>query len=182
MTERSFGRGEHHGGSDRNATSAITSSTTHGLYTAPPFRRRLLPVAILAAPGRTRLFRRYTIVIVAVVGGALVLSSSIQLLSSYGDSRDAAFRIERAYAATAAERITSFIQKNETLVTGASRALGSATTDQQRKEFLRPVLTLAEITEVAYLDSSGREMLRLPRLELEVGRGIDFSSQPKFIE
>src|SRR5206468_5890588 len=59
---------------------------------------------------------------------------------------------------------------------------GSAATDQQRKEFLRPLLTPAEITEVAYLDSSGRETLRLPRLELEGGRGIDFSSQPKFIE
>jgi signal transduction histidine kinase len=139
-------------------------------------------VATLAAPGRTRLFRRYTIVIVAVVGGALVLSSLIQLLSSYGDSRDAAFRIERAYAATAAERITSFIQTNETLVTGSSRALGSATTDQQRKEFLRPLLTPAEITEVAYLDSSGRETIRLHRLELEGGRGTDFSKDEKFIK
>src|SRR5206468_5129553 len=104
----------------------------------------------------------------------LVLSSSIQLLSSYGDNRAAVARVERAYAATAAARITSFIQKNETLVTSSSRALGSAATDQQRKEFLRPLLTPAEITEVAYLDSSGRETLRLPRLELEGGRGIDF--------
>jgi signal transduction histidine kinase len=131
---------------------------------------------------RTRLFRRYAVVIVAVVGGALVLSSSIQLLSSYGDSREAVGRLERAYAATAAERITSFIQKNETLVTGSSRALGSATTDQQRLEFLRPLLTLAEITEVTYLDSSGRETLRLSRLDLEGGRLIDFSNDPKFIE
>ncbi len=111
-----------------------------------------------------------------------MLSSAIQLLSSYGDSREAVGRVERAYAATAAERITSFIQKNETLVTGSSRALGSATTDQQRREFLRPLLTPAEITEVAYLDASGRETLRIPRLELEGGRLIDFSKHPKFIE
>ena len=110
-----------------------------------------------------------------------MLSSSIQLLSSYDDNRAAVARVERAYAATAAERITSFIQKNEALVTSSSRALGSATNDQQRLEFLRPLLTLAAITEVAYLDSTGRETLRISRLELERGRGIDFSKDARFI-
>src|SRR6266566_2136783 len=94
---------------------------------------------------RARLFRRYAFVIVAVVGAALVLSGSIQLLSSYSDSREAIARVERSYAATAAEKIASFIGRNETLVTSSSRALGSAPTDQQRLEFLRPLLTLAEI-------------------------------------
>ncbi len=130
---------------------------------------------------RARLFRRYAVVIVAVVGGALVLSSSIQFLSSYGDSREAVARVERAYAATAAERIASFIRRSEAIVTSSSRALGSATTDQGRLEFLRPLLTLAEITEVAYLDATGRETLRLARLELDGGRGIDFSTDPKFV-
>jgi len=130
---------------------------------------------------RARLFRRYAFVIVALVGGVLVLSSSIQLLSSYSDSREAVARVERAYAATAAEKIASFIRQNERLVTSSSRALGSAATDQQRLEFLRPLLTLAEITEVAYLDAGGRETLRIARLELDGGRGINFSNDPKFV-
>jgi len=109
-----------------------------------------------------------------------VLSSSIQLLSSYRDNREAVARVERGYAAAAAERIASFIHENETLVTSSSRALGSATTNDRRLEFLRPLLTLAAITEVAYLDANGRETLRVAWLEPEGGRGIDFSSDPKF--
>ena len=130
---------------------------------------------------RVRLVRRYASVIVAVVGGLLVLSSAIQLLSSYGDSRTAVGRVERAYAATAAERIKAFIHENETLVTSTSRALGGATTNELRLQFLRPLLTLADITDVAYLDSSGRETQRIGRLQLDGGRQIDFSSDPKFV-
>jgi len=117
-----------------------------------------------------------------VVGGALLLSSSIQLLSSFGDNRDAVALVERAYAKTAAERITSFIHDKEALITSTSRAVGSATTDERRMEFLRLLLTLTpEITEVVYIDSSGREKLRVPRLDLEGGRGIDLSREPKFL-
>ena len=132
-------------------------------------------------PRRARLFRRYAVVIVALVGGALVLSSLIQLVSSYGDSREAVARVERAYAATAAGRIAAFIHENETLIATASRNLGGAASDQQRQEFLWPLLTLDPITEVAYLDTSGRETARVARLQLDGGRGIDFSNDPKFI-
>ncbi len=132
---------------------------------------------------RAQLFRRYARVIVAVVGGALLISSSIQVLSSFGDNRDAVARVERAYAATAADRITSFISRDETLVRGSSLALGSATTDQQRYELLRLLWRLApEISEVAYLDPSGREKLRTALLEREGGSGTDFSSDPKFVK
>ena len=131
---------------------------------------------------RAQLFRRYARVIVALVGGALLISSSMQVLSSFGDNFDAVARVERAYAATAAERITSFIDRDETLIRSSSLALGSAMTDERRYELLRLLWRLApEISEVAYLDPSGREKLRTGPLEPEGGRGTDFSSDPKFV-
>jgi signal transduction histidine kinase len=131
---------------------------------------------------RAQLLRRYARVIVAVVGGALLISSSIQVLSSFGDNRDAVARVERAHAATAAERIRSFIDRDETLIRSSSLVLGSATTDEKRYELLRLLGRLApEISEVAYLDPSGREMLRTGPLKPEGGRGTDFSSDPKFV-
>ena len=139
-------------------------------------------MANVSRPRRVRLFRRYALVIVAVVGGALVLNSSVQLISSFADNRNAVARVERAYAARAAERIAAFIHETETLVTNASRVMGSATSDQRRNEVLQPLLTLSpEISEATYLDPGGRETLRVARLELDGGRGTDFSGDPKFL-
>ncbi|MDP9320945.1 MAG: ATP-binding protein [Chloroflexota bacterium] len=139
-------------------------------------------MANVSGPRRVVLFRRYALVIVAVVGGALVLNSSVQLISSFSDNRDAVARVERAYAAAAAERITSFIRETETLVTNASRAMGGATNEQRRNEVLQPLLALTpEISEASYLDPGGRETSRVVRLGLDGGRGIDFSGDRKFL-
>jgi signal transduction histidine kinase len=166
---------------DRGVNGDTAARARRGLYGAS-VSAHPTDMANASPPRRARLFRRYALVIVAVVGGALVLNSSVQLLSSFGDNRDAVARVERAYAATAAERITSFIRETETLVTNASRAMGSATSDQRRTEVLQPLLALTpEISEAAYLDPRGRETSRVARLGLNGGRGYDFSGAPKFM-
>jgi signal transduction histidine kinase len=137
-------------------------------------------MAEVSGPRRVPLLRRYALVIVAVVGGALVLNSSVQLISSYGDNRNAVALVERAYAARAADRINSFIDQTAALVTTASRAMGSATRDQ-RKEVLRPLLLTPEISAATYVDPQGREIEGVDRLGLDRGSNLDLSKDPTFI-
>src|SRR6266542_1741109 len=129
---------------------------------------------------RVPLLRRYAMVIVAVVGGALVLNSSVQLISSYGDNRNAVALVERAYAARAADRINSFIDQTAALVTTASRAMGSATGDQ-RNEILRPLLLTPEISAATYVDARGREVDRVDRFGLDGGSNADLSKDQTFL-
>src|SRR4029450_5214708 len=57
------------------------------------------------------------------------------------------------------------------------------TLDQRRFDGLRLLRQVPAVTELAQLDSSGKEQLRVSRLAMGVsGRQIDFSREPKFTE
>jgi signal transduction histidine kinase len=112
---------------------------------------------------------------------ALVLSGGVGLGFMFGDDRDSAGRLEQAYARTAAERIASFIRENEELLQAAAAPIGKITADQRRTDFLRLLSLAPAVSEVSYLDATGREIIRIPRLELEGGRGLDLTQDSKFV-
>ena len=59
----------------------------------------------------------------------------------------------------------------------------SSTLEQRRFDALRLLRQVPAITELAQLDLSGREQLRVSRLAMDViGSGTDFSKDPKYTE
>ena len=143
----------------------------------------------MPAPGphahRTLLFRKYAIVLVALVGGALLVSGLIEGYFSYLENETAAIGIQRAQAAGAAGRIEQFVSEVERQVRDGpqSAPTSAVTVEQRRSDLLRLLRQAPSLTDISYLDPAGREQVRVSRLELNVtGSLVDYSREAKFQE
>ena len=159
---------------------------------APGAARAAAPVSLATRVGvrdrRTpgRLFRKYVVVFVALVSGALLTSGLVQFAFSYQENQTALIDLQREKAAGAAVRIEQFVKDIEHQLAGAIPAQpgGSAVAPAQLRSDYEWLLHQAPaITEIAYLDASGREQLRVSRVAMTVeGSRADYSGDPKFVE
>jgi signal transduction histidine kinase len=140
-----------------------------------------------AAPTKRqgRLLRKYAVVISALVGGSLIAGSLVQLYFSYQESQAAILRIERVEASRAALRISQFVETMRGYLTSTlpPPGLGEWPRDQRHTEFLTLQRRAVEITDVAFIDKSGKEQVSVSRLKLnQFGHGLDRSTDPEFLE
>lgn len=133
----------------------------------------------------TRLFRKYVLIFVTLVSGALLSSGLIEGYFSYQEHKTALFRIQRERALTAAAKIEQFISEIERQVTWIAQApwgLGPDELAQRRLDTLRLLRQAPAITEVSYLDAAGKEQLHVSRLAVDVlGSQRDLSQEPAFL-
>ena len=133
---------------------------------------------------RSRLFLKYAGLFVAVVCVALLTNGVFEIWVSYREHRDALIEIQHEQAASAAAKIGQFIKEIESQVGWTTQLLWSAGTIEQRRfDALRLLRQVPAITELAQVDASGKEQLRVSRLAMDVvGSGLDLSTEPKFTE
>ncbi len=133
---------------------------------------------------RGPLFRKYVLVFAAVIGGMLIATSLIELYFSYRENRAALVRLQQEKASAAAVRIEQFVHEIEEQIAWASHSsfMPQGQVEEQRRfDFLWLLRQVPSITEVSYLDSTGKEQLRVSRLARdEVGSQKDYSAEPKF--
>jgi signal transduction histidine kinase/putative methionine-R-sulfoxide reductase with GAF domain len=131
---------------------------------------------------RGRLFRKYVALFVAVVSVALVSNGLLEIWFSYREHQDALVRIQRAQAEAAADKIDHFVNEIVNQLGWTTQLpWASATLEQRRVDALRLLRQVPAITELAQIDPSGHEQLRVSRLAMDVvGSGADFSHDPKF--
>src|SRR5215813_10893876 len=151
---------------------------------------------------RGRLFRKYVVVLLVLVGGVLVASSLIDLYFSYRETQRAILRVERAKAVAAAARIEQFLKDVEMQVRETTRTasddpdasqvgparlgfregLGAALAAQRELDFVRVLRNVPAVAQLSHLDLAGKEQLRVSRLDLDVaGSQEDFSKAPAFV-
>src|SRR5262245_34011388 len=137
-------------------------------------------------PARGRLFRKYVVVFLFLVGGVLLVSSAVDLYFSYQETKAALVRIEREQAVAAAARIEQFVQDIERQLRWTTQAAFDdpvAAQEQREIDYLRLLRNVPAITEIRHLDGSGKERLRVSRLTLDaIGSQEDYSRAPKFVE
>ena len=133
---------------------------------------------------RSRLFLKYAGLFVAVVCVALVTNGLFEIWVSYREHKEALIKIQREQAESAAAKIGQFIKEIESQVGWTTQLLWSAGTIEQRRfDALRLLRQVPAITELAQVDASGKEQLRVSRLAMDVvGSGLDLSKEPKFTE
>jgi GAF domain-containing protein/DNA-binding response OmpR family regulator/HAMP domain-containing protein len=140
------------------------------------------------APGasivRSRLFIKYLALFVAVVSVALIANGIFDVFFSYKEQKASLVRIQREQAEAAAGKIGQFISEIESQVGWTTQLPWSAgTLEQRRFDALRLLRQVPAITELAEIDSTGHEQLRVSRLAMEVvGSGNDVSKEPAFTE
>ena len=93
--------------------------------------------------------------------------------------------LQREKAQAAAVRIESFITEIERQMGWVTqpRAVAAAPLEQRRFDFYRLQRQVPAITEISYIDPTGREQVRVSRLAMDVfGSQADLSADPRFTE
>src|ERR1700674_5585520 len=133
---------------------------------------------------RSRLFIKYVTLFVAVVSLALVANGAFEIWFSYRENKASLINIQHEQAQAAAGKIEQFITEIESQVGWTTQLPWSdSTLEQRRFDALRLLRQVPAITELAEIDSSGHEQLKVSRLAMEVvGSGTDVSKEPSFAE
>src|SRR5437879_5611482 len=130
------------------------------------------------------LFRKYVALFLAVVCVALLTNGLFEIWFTYQENKTKLISLQREKAVGAADKIAEFIIGIESQVGWTTQLPWSAgTIDQRRFDGLRLLRQVAAVTELAQLDASGKEQLRVSRLAMDViGSQTDFCREPKFTE
>jgi signal transduction histidine kinase len=133
---------------------------------------------------RSRLFTKYVALFVAVVGVALLSNGIFEVFFYYREHKAALVRIQHEQAEAAAAKISQFIKEIESQLGWTTQLPWSAGSIEQRRfDALRLLRQVPAITELAQVDSTGKERLRVSRLAMDViDSGLDLSKDPKFTE
>src|SRR4051794_22469675 len=133
---------------------------------------------------RSRLFIKYVALFVAVVGVALLSNGIFEVFFYYREHKAALIRIQREQAEAAAAKISQFIKEIESQLGWTAQLPWSASSLENRRfDALRLLRQVPAITELAQVDSTGKERLRVSRLAMDVvNSGVDFSKDPKFLD
>ncbi|WP_291684825.1 GAF domain-containing protein [Bradyrhizobium sp.] len=158
---------------------------TSGRTLAAPPAAEAAPVAGLTGTRiRSRLFTKYVALFVAVVGVALLSNGIFEVFFYYREHKAALIRIQHEQAEAAAAKIGQFIKEIESQLGWTTQLPWSAASIEQRRfDALRLLRQVPAITELAQVDSTGKERLRVSRLAMDVvDSGLDLSKDPKFTE
>jgi signal transduction histidine kinase/HAMP domain-containing protein len=130
-----------------------------------------------------RLFRKYLLLILTLVSGALLTSSAISIYFSYQEQKAALGSLQQEKAIAAASRIEQYIRQIEQqLAYAALPQLDASDVELRRIEFLKLLRQVPEVTDITQLDATGREQVAVSRLGMDViGSGKDRSQEPAFV-
>ena len=151
---------------------------------APPVASSAAGVAPTGTKIRSRLFTKYVALFVAVVAVALLTNGIFEVFFYYREHKASLIRIQHEQAEAAAAKISQFIKEIESQLGWTTQLPWSAGSIEQRRfDALRLLRQVPAITELAQVDSSGKERLRVSRLAMDViDSGLDLSKDPKFTE
>jgi signal transduction histidine kinase len=133
---------------------------------------------------RSRLFTKYVALFVAVVAVALLSNGIFEVFFYYREHKASLIRIQHEQAEAAAAKISQFIKEIESQLGWTTQLPWSAgSLENRRFDALRLLRQVPAITELAQIDSTGKERLRVSRLAMDVvDSGLDLSKDPKFTE
>ena len=130
----------------------------------------------------SRLFIKYVALFVSVVVLALVANGAFEVWFSFQEQKAALTNLQHQQAESAADKIEEFVTQIQSQLGWTTQLpWTSGTLDQRRFDALRLLRQVPAITELAQIDASGHEQLKVSRLTMDVvGSGIDYSDKPEF--
>jgi signal transduction histidine kinase len=160
--------------SGASAVPAWISAAARGLRTS-----RAAPSLIF----RSRLYRKYVGLFVAVVCVALLTNGIFESWFYYRDHKASLIHIQSEQAEAAASKTQHFIKEIEGQLGWTTQMAQTTSTPQQRSfDASRLLRQVPAVTEVVQLDANGHELLRVSRIAVDViDSKADFSKDPKFV-
>ncbi len=139
------------------------------------------------APRRTfrgRLFRKYLLLILVLVGGALLTSGAVSIYFGYQENKAAIGTLQNEKAVGAASRIEQYVDRiTQQLAYASLPQIDASDLETRRIEFLKLLRQAPEVTDIAQLDASGREVIVVSRLGMDrLNSQVDRSQEPAFVD
>jgi signal transduction histidine kinase/HAMP domain-containing protein len=126
------------------------------------------------------LFAKYVLSFVGVVVFVLASSAAIETYFIYRETITALVHTQEEKAIAAAKSINQYLPNLERSISWATRA-SSTTTDQRLADYQQLLRTTPAIAEVALLDATGQEALRVSRSRTSIASNADLSRSPAFL-
>ena len=163
---------------------SLHPDTSGQTLAAPPVAGAAPAAAGSGTRIRSRLFTKYVALFVAVVGVAMLSNGIFEVFFYYREHKAALIRIQHEQAEAAAAKISQFVKEIESQLGWTTQLPWSASSLENRRfDALRLLRQVPAITELAQVDSTGKERLRVSRLAMDVvDSGLDLSKDPKFTE
>ncbi|TPQ31262.1 HAMP domain-containing histidine kinase [Bradyrhizobium guangdongense] len=133
---------------------------------------------------RSRLFTKYVALFVAVVAVALLANGIFEVFFYYREHKASLIRIQHEQAEAAAAKIGQFVKEIESQLGWTTQLpWAGGSIENRRFDALRLLRQVPAVTELAQVDSTGKERLRVSRLAMDgIDTGVDLSKDPKFTE
>ncbi|MDQ6639472.1 MAG: GAF domain-containing protein [Pseudomonadota bacterium] len=133
---------------------------------------------------RWRLFPKYALLIITLVGSMLIASGAIGIYFAWRETKAHLVALQEEKAQNAATRIEQYVLDIEHQLSWTALPRADADGDaleQRRIEYLKLQRQAPAITEVVWIDPHGREQLRISRLAMDaIGSGTDLAQEEKF--
>src|SRR5947209_18784242 len=143
-------------------TISLHPDTPEGRTLTTPPVLGASPAAPSGTKTRSRLFTKYVALFVAVVGVALLSNGIFEVFFYYREHKSSLIRIQHEQAEAAAAKISQFVKEIESQLGWTTQLPWSAGSIEQRRfDALRLLRQVPAITELAQVDSTGKERLRV---------------------
>src|SRR5206468_5981631 len=132
---------------------------------------------------RGRLFRKYLLLILVLVGGAVLASGAISVYFSYQENKAAIGALQHEKALAAATRIQQYVERIQQQLAYASLPqIDASDVELRRIEFNKLLRQVPDITDIAQLAPDGSEQIAVSRLAMDrIGSADDRSKEPAFL-
>ena len=119
-------------------------------------------------------FGKFVASFVSLVVFVLAVNGSVETWFVYHKTTQLVSESQSVKAQATAKRIQQYLSEIERQISWATRA-STTTVAQRRSDYALLLQQVPTIDRLTYLDSDGREQLRLTRDEFVVGSGLDYS-------
>jgi len=118
-----------------------------------------------------------------IAGCAFLVSGAFDVRATWRQTETLMTKLQQAKAESAAGRIEQSLAAIQGQVALIALQPPAASAEQRRIDSLRLLRQVPAIVEIAWLDASGKEELRVSRLSMDrIGSGTDFSSDVRYLE
>ena len=124
-------------------------------------------------------FGKFVAYFVGLVVFVLAVNGSVETWFVYHKTTQLVSESQSVKAQATAKRIQQYLSDIERQISWATRA-STTTVAQRRSDYALLLQQAPIIDQLTYLDSAGREQLRLTRGEFVVGSGLDYSGDARF--
>ncbi|MBV8122058.1 MAG: HAMP domain-containing protein [Alphaproteobacteria bacterium] len=133
---------------------------------------------------RVGLAVKLALAFIGLISLVLVVSGALDMWLDYREAEKTAVQIQQEKARDAAGQIAEFVKDIEQQLGWTTpRQWDALPLEQRRYDFIRLLREVPAISEIAEIDSSGKEQLKLSRTAPDaVASGADFSADPRVVE